>query len=74
MGSGGVIGYEIGKGLGYWEGKQAGIAQEAAKIDAQGQSQAQEAEAARQPALAPGAFLRLRQSWCSDCLEARDAH
>jgi hypothetical protein len=69
--AGGVIGYELGKGIGYVKGKAAGAAEVAASLNDQGNTLARDAEAARQLALAPGAFLRLRQGWCSDCPEAQ---
>lgn len=66
-GAGAIVGYKLGDDLAYARGKRDGAAAEAASINAQGRAQAQDAEAARQPAYEPGALSRLKAQWCRDC-------
>lgn len=65
--AGAIVGYEVGRGIGYLEGERAGKAAEAAALSRQAADLAQEALEARAPAERPGAMVRLLKNWCRDC-------
>ena len=57
-------------GYGAWEhaqGIKEGAEEVVVTINEQAEEIVEQAQAARKPAGAPGAALRLRQNWCRDC-------